>query len=216
MGGIISPLMAISKAVSASAAFFSVIDAERLPSGGFKEPEVSSQSDIVFENVTFAYPSRPSVSVLKGFSAVFQRGKTTAIVGPSGSGKSTIVTLLERWYQLDSSGEREKMSGEIRISDRNINSLDLKWWRTQIGLVQQEPFVFNDTVYNNVAFGLIGSQWEDASEEVKRGLVEKACKEAFVDEFVQRLPSVYTPSTSPYNAHTNHNRNIPRSSGKTA
>ncbi|CBF87439.1 ABC transporter ATP-binding protein [Aspergillus nidulans FGSC A4] len=192
MGGIISPLMAISKAVSASAAFFSVIDAEKLPSGGFKEPEVSSQSDIVFENVTFAYPSRPSVSVLKGFSAVFQRGKTTAIVGPSGSGKSTIVTLLERWYQLDPSGDGEKMSGEIRINDRNINSLDLKWWRTQIGLVQQEPFMFNDTVYNNVAFGLIGSQWEDASEEVKRGLVEKACKEAFVDEFVQRLPSRYS------------------------
>ncbi|KAL4745772.1 hypothetical protein BDW72DRAFT_186104 [Aspergillus terricola var. indicus] len=192
MGGIISPLMAISKAVSASAAFFSVIDAERLPSGGSKEPEVSSQSDIVFENVTFAYPSRPSVSVLKSFSAVFQRGKTTAIVGPSGSGKSTIVTLLERWYQLDSSGEREKMTGEIRIDDRNINGLDLKWWRTQIGLVQQEPFVFNDSVFNNVAFGLIGSQWENASEEVKRGLVEKACKEAFVDEFVQRLPLKYS------------------------
>ncbi|KAL4739048.1 P-loop containing nucleoside triphosphate hydrolase protein [Aspergillus similis] len=192
MGGIISPLMAISKAVSASAAFFSVIDAERLPSGGSKEPEVSSQSDIAFEKVTFAYPSRPSVSVLKGFSAVFQRGKTTAIVGPSGSGKSTIVTLLEQWYQLDPSNERETMAGEIRIDNRNINDLDLKWWRTQIGLVQQEPFVFNDTVYNNVAFGLIGSQWEDASEEVKRGLVERACKEAFVDEFVQRLPLKYS------------------------
>jgi ATP-binding cassette subfamily B (MDR/TAP) protein 1 len=108
------------------------------------------------------------------------------------------------------------MSGEIRINDRNINSLDLKWWRTQIGLVQQEPFMFNDTVYNNVAFGLIGSQWEDASEEVKRGLVEKACKEAFVDEFVQRLPSVYIPSTSLYHAHTDHNRDTPRSSGKMA
>ncbi|KAL4995590.1 P-loop containing nucleoside triphosphate hydrolase protein [Aspergillus recurvatus] len=192
MGNIIAPLMAISKAVSASAAFFSVIDAENLPSGGSKEPEVSSQSDIVFEGVTFAYPSRPSVSVLKGFSAVFQRGKTTAIVGPSGSGKSTIVTLLERWYQLGSFSDSENKAGCIKVDNRNINDLDLKWWRAQIGLVQQEPFVFNDTVYNNVAFGLIGTQWEDASEEVKRDLVGKACREAFVDEFVQRLPLKYS------------------------
>ncbi|KAL6231862.1 hypothetical protein BDW75DRAFT_31362 [Aspergillus navahoensis] len=192
MGGIVAPLMAISKAVSASAAFFSVIDAEKLPTGGSKEPEVSSQSDIVFENVTFAYPSRPSVSVVKGFRAVFQRGKTTAIVGPSGSGKSTIVTLLERWYQLGSFSEGENTAGCIKVNDRNINDLDLKWWRAQIGLVQQEPYVFNDTVYNNVAFGLIGSRWEDASEEVRKSLVERACKEAFVDEFVQRLPLKYS------------------------
>ncbi|KAL5043629.1 hypothetical protein BDW71DRAFT_210141 [Aspergillus fruticulosus] len=192
MGGIIAPLMAISKAVSASAAFFSIIDAEKLPSGGSKAPEVSSQSDIVFENVTFAYPSRPTVSVLRGFSAVFQRGKTTAIVGPSGSGKSTIVTLLERWYQLGSFSESENKTGCIKVDNQDINDLDLKWWRAQIGLVQQEPFVFNDTVYNNVAFGLIGSQWEDASAEVKKDLVKKACKEAFVDEFVQRLPSKYS------------------------
>ncbi|RDW84076.1 ABC transporter ATP-binding protein [Aspergillus mulundensis] len=199
MGGIAAPIMAISKAVSASAAFFSVIDAEGLHSGGLREPEVSSHSDIVFENVSFAYPSRPDVPVLKGFNAVFQRGKTTAIVGPSGSGKSTVVGLLERWYQLDSNSspaeddvENEKDSGCIKVDNHDINDLDLKWWRAQIGLVQQEPFVFNDTVYNNVAFGLIGSQWEDAPEDVKKGLVEKACKEAFVDEFVQRLPLKYS------------------------
>ncbi|KAL4904152.1 hypothetical protein BDW74DRAFT_32483 [Aspergillus multicolor] len=198
MGGIAAPIMAISKAVSASAAFFSVIDAEGLPSGGLQEPELSSHSDIVFENVSFAYPSRPDVPVLNGFNAVFQRGKTTAIVGPSGSGKSTVVSLLERWYQLGTSpsssedeAENERDSGRIKVDNHNINDLNLKWWRTQIGLIQQEPFVFNDTVYNNVAFGLIGSQWEDASDEVKKGLVEKACKEAFVDEFVQRLPLKY-------------------------
>ncbi|KAL4939131.1 hypothetical protein BDV06DRAFT_231251 [Aspergillus oleicola] len=199
MGGIAAPIMAISKAVSASAAFFSVIDEERFSSEGLKEPEVSSHSDIVFENVTFAYPARPEVPVLKGFNATFQRGKTTALIGPSGSGKSTVVGLLERWYQLhnlpssaENDPENEKDSGCIKVDNRDINDLDLKWWRTQIGLVQQEPFVFNDTVYNNVAFGLIGSQWENASEEVKRELVDKACKEAFVDEFIQRLPLRYS------------------------
>lgn len=59
-----------------------------------------------------------------------------------------------------------------------------------MGLVQQEPFLFNDTIYNNVAHGLSGSKWLDVPEEEKRALVEKACKEAFADDFIQKLPEV--------------------------
>lgn len=196
MGGILSPVMVITKAVSASGSFFSIIDSERKPVDGMR---VASQSDIVFSDVTFAYPTRPEVSVLKSFSVCFQRGKVTALVGPSGSGKSTIVALLERWYDLkihSASDEKEKgdagptATGSIEVNGHNINELDLKWWRTQIGLVQQEPFLFHDTVYNNVCFGLIGSEWDGESEQVKRKLVVEACKEAFADEFVQRLPLV--------------------------
>jgi ABC-type multidrug transport system fused ATPase/permease subunit len=205
IGQIASPLMAITKAVSASGSFFSVIDSERPSSDGLKEPEVSAHTDIVFENVTFSYPTRAEVPVLRGFSARFAQGKTTALVGPSGSGKSTIVALAERWYQLEApssslsqSDEQEEKSdvptggtaGRITVDNRDINALDLKWWRGQIGLVQQEPFLFNDTIYNNVSYGLIGSQWEGESEEVKKKLVVKACEEAFADEFVTRLPLV--------------------------
>jgi ABC-type multidrug transport system fused ATPase/permease subunit len=200
MGNIASPLMAITKAVSASGSFFSVIDSERPSSDGLKEPDVSAHTDIVFENVTFAYPTRAEVPVLRGFNARFAQGKTTALVGPSGSGKSTIVALVERWYQLESRAQSpaedqsEKTdvatAGRITVDNRDINSLDLKWWRGQIGLVQQEPFLFNDTIYNNVAYGLIGSQWEAETEEVKKKLVVQACEEAFADEFVQRLPLV--------------------------
>ncbi|KAL3449166.1 P-loop containing nucleoside triphosphate hydrolase protein [Aspergillus insuetus] len=207
IGQIASPLMAITKAVSASGSFFSVIDAERPSSDGLKEPDVSAHTDIVFENVTFSYPTRAEVPVLSGFNARFAQGKTTALVGPSGSGKSTIVALVERWYQLDSpssspsqsSSEEEKSdvatgatAGRITVDNRDINELDLKWWRGQIGLVQQEPFLFNDTIYNNVSYGLIGSQWEGESEEVKKKLVVKACEEAFADEFVTRLPLGYS------------------------
>jgi len=67
----------------------------------------------------------------------------------------------------------------------------LKWWRSQIGLVQQEPFIFNDTIRKNVEYGLIGSEWEDENEETKKTLVEQACKEAFADEFITKLPLVY-------------------------
>ncbi|KAL2836897.1 P-loop containing nucleoside triphosphate hydrolase protein [Aspergillus pseudodeflectus] len=199
MGNIASPLMAITKAVSASGSFFSVIDSERPSSAGLKGPDVSAHTDIVFENVTFAYPTRAEVPVLRAFSARFAQGKTTALVGPSGSGKSTIVALVERWYQLEppsSSEDAEKSdvptAGKITVDNRDINSLDLKWWRGQIGLVQQEPFLFNDMIYNNVAYGLIGSQWEAEAEEVKKKLVVQACEEAFADEFVQRLPLGYS------------------------
>ncbi len=69
--------------------------------------------------------------------------------------------------------------------------MELRWWRSQIGLVQQEPFIFNDTIFNNVAFGLIGSKWENEDAATKKNLVEEACKEAFAEEFIVRLPLGY-------------------------
>jgi ABC-type multidrug transport system fused ATPase/permease subunit len=81
-------------------------------------------------------------------------------------------------------------NGAIIVDGQNINDIDVKWFRTQIGLVQQEPFLFNDTIYGNIALGLIGSQWENETEEVKRDLIRGACKEAFADEFIERLPKV--------------------------
>jgi ABC-type transport system involved in cytochrome bd biosynthesis fused ATPase/permease subunit len=66
----------------------------------------------------------------------------------------------------------------------------LKWWRNQVGLVQQEPCLFNNTIYANVEFGLIGTEWEDSDSETKEQLVKQACIEAFADEFINRLPDV--------------------------
>lgn len=190
MGGLAAPLMAISKAISCSVTFFNVIDTQPAPLCGRRDPEVSGQ-DLLFHSVTFAYPTRPSTRVLNAFNAVFPQGKTTALVGPSGSGKSTIVGLIERWYQLQTpSGHDSDVDSRILVGNTNINELDVKWWRSQIGLVQQEPFLFNTTVYQNVAFGLIGSQWESEADEVKMQLVVTACKEAFADEFIDRLPEV--------------------------
>jgi ABC-type multidrug transport system fused ATPase/permease subunit len=81
-------------------------------------------------------------------------------------------------------------NGTISTGGVNLKDIDLKWWRSQIGLVQQEPFLFNDTILKNVQYGLIGTEWEHADEETKRELVEAACKEAFADEFITRLPEV--------------------------
>ena len=249
LGNLVVPSMGILKAATASTGFWKVIDAPKISTEGAKDPEVSSNEDLTFEKVVFAYPSRAETAVLQGLDLVVPANKITAIVGPSGCGKSTVVGLLERWYHLSDVNERifhkkkeqdkdalgkdktkkktKKMkknkkgkdddksdnsedgpvsnsevkrpilqnSGSIRVGKHNVESLDLKWWRSQIGLVQQEPFLFNDTIYENVAMGLIGSSWEHEDAATKRKLVEEACEEAFANEFIKRLPNSYDTKT---------------------
>jgi ATP-binding cassette subfamily B (MDR/TAP) protein 1 len=219
-----TPLVDISKATVAAAQFFVVIDTPRPTCGNLKDPDVTASGDIIFSDITFAYPSRPHVKILDGLNLHIDAGKVTAIVGPSGSGKSTIVGLIERWYTLhdqqiisqavekdkkkkeeekkkkndelyetvyvEEKGTPIELKGSITTSDHKLDEIDLKWWRSQIGLVQQEPFLFNDTIENNVRFGLVGTDLEDASDEIKSELVRAACKEAFADEFIDRLPEV--------------------------
>lgn len=101
IGSISAPVTAAVHSASAASIFFSIIDAPRRDCGNIQAPEVSSQEDIVLENVNFAYPLRHDVKVLDNLSVRFPVGKVTAIVGASGSGKSTIVGLIERWYEMD-------------------------------------------------------------------------------------------------------------------
>lgn len=81
-------------------------------------------------------------------------------------------------------------NGLIRVGEHKLQDIDLKWWRSQIGLVEQEPFLFDDTIFENVSHGLIGTEWENAEFEKKKELVEIACRESFADEFIARLPEV--------------------------
>ncbi|KAH7162695.1 P-loop containing nucleoside triphosphate hydrolase protein [Dactylonectria estremocensis] len=91
----------------------------------------------------------------------------------------------------DETGPPIELRGSISAAGQPLEKINVKWWRSQIGLVQQEPFLFNDTIFQNVAYGLIGSEWADESNEKKRELVRDACKEAFADEFVDKLPEGY-------------------------
>ncbi|KAE9380673.1 leptomycin B resistance protein pmd1 [Stipitochalara longipes BDJ] len=208
-----SPITVMAKAATVSTELFKTIDAEVLDTSGLKSPNIQASAKIDFHNVSFAYPSRPNVQVLQNLTTTFQAGKITAIVGPSGSGKSTIVGLIDRWYDIrQSSGSRlsrdngdgemhthaEKADnpvlddeGAIKIGNTNLNEINAKWWRTQIGLVQQEPFLFNDTILKNVAYGLCGTEWQDSSDVEKLEMAKAACKESYVDEFVSRLPQGY-------------------------
>ncbi len=96
--------------------------------------------------------------------------------------------------ELDAlSGPPISLSGSVTTCGHSIDDINVKWWRTQIGLVQQEPFLFNESIYVNVSNGLVGTQWENEPEAKKREMVKAACKEAFADEFIDKLPQVCCP-----------------------
>lgn len=194
------PLASFTHAVTAANVFFTIIDAPKPASAGIGEDVVDTDADIIIENVNFAYPTRHDVKVLNGLSLCIRAGQKTAIVGPSGSGKSTTVALIQRWYEL---GEADPIAsylrnGVIRIGNTELKDINLQWWRSQIGIVQQEPFLFDDTVFNNVALGLTGTKWESSSRKVKERFVIKACKEAYAHEFICLLPEVRALSQRVY------------------
>ncbi|KAL0460938.1 UNVERIFIED_CONTAM: ABC transporter B family member 11 [Sesamum latifolium] len=110
------------------------------------------KGDIEFQHVSFRYPSRPDVQIFKDLCLAIRSGKTVAIVGESGSGKSTIISLLQRFYDPN--------SGWITLDGIEIQKLKLKWLRQQMGLVNQEPVLFNDTIRANIAYGKEGNATE--------------------------------------------------------
>lgn len=111
---------------------------------------------IEFKNVSFAYQSE---MVLKNLNFELLKGKTVALVGESGSGKSTIADLLPRFYDVN--------TGEITYDGININQFSLHDLRDQVGIVSQESILFNDTIFNNIAFGMDNVSEEDVIQAAK-------------------------------------------------
>jgi ATP-binding cassette subfamily B (MDR/TAP) protein 1 len=178
-------MQAVTHGRGAAAKLFHTID--RIPEidsanpGGLQPEKV--EGEITLENVKFSYPSRPTVPVVKGLDLTFRAGKTVALVGASGSGKSTVISLVERFY--------DPSSGVVRLDGHNLKDLNLKWLRSQIGLVSQEPTLFATTIKGNVAHGLINTPFEHASEEEKEALIKEACVKANADGFISKLPLGY-------------------------
>ena len=175
---------AITNASSAASELFSIIDKPSLldpldPSGA---TPADCAGHIEIKNLNFAYPSRPAAQVLQNFNITIPAGKTTALVGASGSGKSTLVGILERWY-LPS-------SGRILLDGRDLEEYNVKWLRSQVRLVQQEPILFRGTVFQNVAKGFVDAQ-RQLPHEKQLELVREACKSSNADGFVSELPQGY-------------------------
>lgn len=175
----------LTKTTAAAQELFQTIDKESkldsMTSDGATPMEVTGH--ISLQNVTFAYPSRPTVKVLDNLTIEFEAGKTIAIVGSSGTGKSTILALIARLF--------DPLAGTILLDGNPIDSLNIRWLRSHIGFVQQEPFLFSDTIFTNVCHGFFGTAMDHLPEQKRRALVEKACEEAFAHKFIQNLPDNY-------------------------
>ncbi|KAK0620143.1 P-loop containing nucleoside triphosphate hydrolase protein [Immersiella caudata] len=174
-----------SRSASAAVELFRLIDRDSeinpFDPSGEKPSETVGQVEL--EDITFSYPSRPGVIVLDNFSLSIPAGKVTALVGQSGSGKSTIVGLIERWYKPN--------SGTIKLDGRPIDQLNLNWLRTNVRLVQQEPVLFQGSVFDNIAYGLVGTRWEKVSRKEQMVQVLEAAKLAYAHEFISELPDGY-------------------------
>lgn len=165
----------IQKGLASSHRIYEILDAEN----SIKEtPNPISVKDfhhsIELKNVSFAYNNFDQKEILSQVNLKIEKGKMIALVGQSGAGKSTMVDLLPRFY--------DPQKGEVLIDGENIKNLNLHSLRDLFGIVSQEAILFNDTVYNNIAFGFPGANKE---------AVKEAAKIANAHDFIMRLENGY-------------------------
>ncbi|MCC3356370.1 ABC transporter ATP-binding protein [Bacillus sp. REN16] len=131
------------------------------------------RGDIAFDDVTFGYDEKQG-PVLKNINLKVHAGETVAFVGPSGAGKTTICSLIPRFYDVD--------AGAISIDGMDIRKMTKHSLRSQIGIVQQDVFLFTGTLRENIAYGLLGATDDQ---------IEEAAKRAHLEEFIAGLPDGY-------------------------
>jgi len=149
-----------------------ILYAETEPQEQNEGPTPKFEQHISLNNISFSYPS--GKQVINGLSLEINRGETIALVGQSGGGKSTLANLIPRFYEVT--------DGNITIDGKDIRTIGLKPLRSMMGIVTQESILFNDTVMNNIAFGLT------AFDEAK---VIEAAKIANAHDFIEKLPNGY-------------------------
>ncbi|KAJ8749013.1 hypothetical protein K2173_013456 [Erythroxylum novogranatense] len=164
-----------SKAKSAAVSIFKILDRDSnidpRDESGTKLEHVKGEVEL--RHVSFKYPCRPDVQIFRDLSLAIHSGKTVALVGESGSGKSTVIALLQRFYDPD--------SGHITLDGIELHKFQLKWLRQQMGLVSQEPVLFNDSIRANIAYGKGG----DATEAEILSASELANAHKFISSLQQ-------------------------------
>jgi len=175
------------KAKHALGSIFKIIDSEPTldPQKEHGKRLEKTKGKLEFKKTKFSYPTRPNTYALDEFSLKIEPGTTVALVGESGSGKSTTVQLLERFY--DPSG------GEVVLDDSPLPSLNIRWLRSQIGFVSQEPTLFSGSIFENIAYGTDYGEHEMSEEETKemRQRVVEAAKSANAHDFIMEFPDQY-------------------------
>lgn len=176
-------LAALGTAQGAAYEIYAAIDRESEIDGLYdKGIQVDKlRGDFVFKDVDFFYPSRPDSQILKSYNLSIKSGTMVALVGGSGSGKSTVIKLINRFY--------DPQGGEVLVDGRSIKDYNVHSLRSKIGIVSQEPVLFDMTIRENILMGLENTS--SYSKEKLAQMVEDACEMANAKEFVEALPKSY-------------------------
>ena len=158
---------------SAAGAVYRVIDrySEIDSSSTTGDSPKNITGNISFRNIYFNYPSRPDVKILRGLTLDVPAGKTVALVGSSGCGKSTCIQLVQRFY--------DPLEGSVLLDNRELRTLNVGWLRDNIGVVGQEPVLFDCTIKENILYGRPSASDND---------IVNACKNANAFDFIMNLP----------------------------
>ncbi|KAK7245613.1 hypothetical protein RIF29_40460 [Crotalaria pallida] len=169
-----------NKAKDSTASIFEILDSKPTIDSSSNEGIALEvvKGDIELQKVSFKYPTRPDIQIFKDLCLSIPAGKTVALVGESGSGKSTVISLLERFYNPD--------SGCLLLDGVDIKTLRLSWLRQQMGLVGQEPILFNESIRANIAYAKEGGATEEE--------VVAAAHAANAHKFISSLPHGYDTS----------------------
>ena len=162
------------QALSANMRIYDILDSEPSVQEAAQPKKIGEiQKKIEIKNVRFQY-DKESGDILKDINLEINVGELVAIVGPTGTGKSTLVNLIPRFY--------DPYEGSVSLDGEDIKGISFKSLRSQIGIVAQETFLFNDTVGNNIAYGT-----RNASQEE----IEEAAKKSYAHRFIKEMPNQY-------------------------
>lgn len=174
--GVTNSISGLLRAQGSGSRLFALLEQpDPVVSTGGKRLDPGYKGEIVFENVSFAYPDAPKTPVLRNLCLKVQASELVAVTGRSGCGKSSILLLLQRLY--------DPTEGRITVDGVDIKELDASWWRSQIGSVEQEPTLFVASIAENIAYG---------KPDATQAEIEDAARAANVHDAILALPRGYS------------------------
>jgi len=170
VGGMADIYAKIQKAVGATEHLLDILDesSEQIVDSATQD---SVKGHILFQDLSFAYPSRPDIKVLKNLNLEIKEGQNIALVGPSGAGKTTLASILFGFYKIN--------EGKILIDQKSIEDYDLHFLRKQIAIVPQDILLFGGTIKENIAYGKLGATDQE---------IEEAARKANAIDFIKDFP----------------------------
>ncbi|CAF3856155.1 unnamed protein product [Rotaria sp. Silwood1] len=173
------------KAIEAAQRIFELLNRKPMinneSNDGDEVPNFSGQLE--FDGAYFIYPNRPESIILRNFRLNIKADQKIALVGKSGCGKSTTIQLIERFYDAN--------IGRLLADSKDVRSLNLQWYRSQISIVSQEPILFDMSIRENIAYG------DNSRKDIPLDEIIEAAKNSNIHNFIQNLPNGYETNCGP-------------------